>query len=110
MMMINFNNKRIEQLYRNKKYRQITDLFLFVIEIEKILNNPIINKIFIDEDVLLSLNALVWNKNNPKTYKKMSSAVKMNSKDFKNTKIKAVKKHLINNIYEQVIKNEIMMI
>lgn len=109
-MMINFKNKSIEELYRNKDYKQITDLFLLTVEIEKILNKPVINKIFIDNDVLLSLNALVWNRNNPKTYKKISAHLKINCEDLRNAGIRTIQKHLIDNIYKQVIKNEIMMI
>jgi len=108
--MINFNKLSIETLYREQKYKQIADLFLFVVDIEKNVNKPIINKIFTDNDVLLSLDALVWNRNNPQSYKKMSSVIKINSEDFKNIKIKTIQNYLINNIYEQVIKNEIMMI
>ncbi len=109
-MMINFNKLSIETLYREQKYKQIADLFLFVVDIEKIVNKPIINKIFIANDVLLSLNALVWNRKNPQSYKKMSSVLKINAEDLKNIKIKTIQNYLINNIYEQVIKNEIMMI
>ncbi|MCD7779205.1 MAG: hypothetical protein LUH05_00845 [Candidatus Gastranaerophilales bacterium] len=109
-MIDSYTREIIGKLYKNANFRQIIDLFSFVIKIEKNLNVPVINRIFTSEYLLLSLNAVYWNINNPENYYKISSSIKISSNNINDFNIKEIRKLLVKNIYEEVIKKEIMMI
>ncbi len=105
-----YTREIIKNLYKVAKYKQITELFSFVIKVEKNINLPIINKIFTEQYKILSLNAAYWNKNNPEKYYRISSSININTNDIKEFDIKKIRKQLVDNIYKEIIKKEIMMI
>ncbi len=109
-METGWNNRIINELYESKRYKQITDLFSYVIKIEKIINKPLTDKIFSKDYQLFTLNAIYWSRENPEGYKKISASVKISSREKNKLNIFKIKKQLIENICKTVIKNEIMMI
>ena len=90
--------------------RKTIELHDFVIKSE--LNNKKsgLIKIFLNDKVHISINAIVWKKENYKTYKKYSSSIELSQEEFLSLGNNKIKKILLCDIFKQVIKNNIMML
>ena len=90
--------------------RRTIELHDFVIITEKNTNKTSFTKIFLKNKVLVSTSAIVWNKNNYKSYKKYFSQYEFSLEEFSSKKEKDLRRMLLSDIFKQVIKNNIMMI
>ena len=99
------NNK--ENLYTLKKLIYLHDI---VIKFEKSEKQTKFLKIFKNEKVIVSLSALAWQKENYKDYKRYFSKIEISNKEFYSLCEKEIKEILICDIFQQVIKNNIMML
>jgi hypothetical protein len=99
------NNK--ENFYTLKKLIYLHDI---VIKFEKSEKQIKFLKIFKSEKVIVSLSALAWKKENYKDYKRYFSEIEISNKEFASLCEKEIKETLICDIFQQVIKNNIMML
>ncbi len=92
------------------KLRETVNLHNFVIKTE--INNRKTNyiKVFREDKVIVSLSAFVWKKNNYKSYKKYYSTIDFSNEEFSKLSHRDISKRLLCDIYNQVIKNNIMML
>ncbi len=100
--------QKLVELFRNKKYKEILDLFSYVIKIDRNNNKLNIFRYVTKEKIVFSLRARIWKLGNPNENKLIKSDIKFSSKE--NLNYLEVKKMLINDIYKRIIKNEIMMV
>ena len=90
--------------------RKTIDLHDFVIKSELNNRKSGLIKIFLKDKVLISLNAIVWKKENYKTYKKYTAYIELSQEEFLSQGNNKIKKILLCDIFKQVIKNNIMML
>ena len=96
----------LKSLLKQRKYKQITDLYNIKIRPEKAGNKLIINRIIYKDGMKTSLSAIVWEINKINNYKKYNVCIKTTkSEDYK-----TLTKKLLNALYAKVIKNKIMML
>lgn len=103
-------NNSVSSEYNAYRLKQITDLYSYIIKPEKSGGKLIFNKQFYGNHLLISLNALVWNLNNCKQYKKYTAKLVIENKDIRFINYKSLKYKLLEDIFKQVIKNNILMI
>ena len=99
-------NKR-EEFYALKN---LVYLHNIVIKFEKCENKIKFFRFFTNKKVIVSLSALAWKKENYKNYKKYISEIELSHKEFSSLCEKEIREILINDIFKQVIKNNIMML
>ena len=90
--------------------RKSIELHDFVIKKEKIGNKTSFTRIFANNKVIVSTNAIVWNRSNYKSFEKYSSQLEISLEKFSSMKEKDIRKILLSDIFKQVIKNNIMML
>lgn len=90
--------------------RKTIELHDFVIQTEKIENKTSFMRIFLKNKVIVSTNAIVWNRCDYTGYKKYSSQLEFSLEEFSSLKEKDIKMILLSDIFKQVIKNNIMML
>lgn len=93
-----------------KKMKELTDLYGYIVKPEKSSNKIILHKIFNNNFVEFSLYALVWNIKNYKGYKRYKSNVNIKYNEIKLFNNSKIKKQLLEDIFSQVIKNNILML
>ncbi len=90
--------------------RETVNLHNLVIKTELINRKLGYTKIFTQDKVVVSLGAISWQKNNYKSYRKYCSTIVLSNEEFSKLSNKDIGKLLLCGIYNQVIKNNIMML
>ena len=90
--------------------KNIINLYDYVIKPEISNNKFVLEKIFLEKQVKYSLNAIYWNKNNLYGFNRIKSEITINIDELRKISNKEIKNILIEDIYKQVIKNNILML
>ena len=93
-----------------KEMKKLTDLYGYIVKPEKSLNKVILHRIFYNNSVQISLVATVWNIHNYKEYKKYKAQLDIEFKELEFLNYTKIKKLLLEDIFSQVIKNNILML
>lgn len=92
------------------KMKELTDLYGYIVKPEKTSNKVILYKIFNNNFVQISLVATVWNMHNYKEYKRYKAQIDIKTEEIERINYNKIKKLLLEDIFSQVIKNNILML
>lgn len=92
------------------KMKELTDLYGYIVKPEKSSNKIILHKIFNNNFVQISLVATVWNIQNYRGYQKYKAQIDIKIKELGILNYNKIKKLLLEDIFSQVIKNNILML
>jgi hypothetical protein len=109
-MLNNYIYNKLFRLYQQDRFKEILDLCSLNIKIEKTYNKPTINCIYLQDNVIYSLNALIWFQQNPNVYERYNYQLVEDIKTIKNMTNYNISKEVVKNLYKDVIKNKILMI
>ena len=89
--------------------RRTIELHDFVIKTEKNTNKTSFTKIFLKNKVLVSTSAIVWNKNNYKSYKKYFSQYEFSLEEFSSKKESKGESFMNHTVQRDAILKELRM-
>ena len=93
-----------------KKMKELTDLYGYIIKPEKSSNKIILHKIFYDNYVQISLYAFVWNVKSYKDYLRYKAQINIEVRKLRVLNYNKIKTVLLEDIFKQVIKNNILLL
>lgn len=90
--------------------KEVCELFDYIVKIDLKDRKAILDTIIKNDEMCISLFALVWNKKNFLSYKRYKVQICIKTEEVKNYSKKEIRNILLCDIYRQVIKNNIMML
>lgn len=108
MKGIDFFNRSKSEIFAEQK--RLLELHDYVVKLESSNKKALIYKFFFENHVEFSISTIVWQRNKFLDYKRYEAKIAISLDElFKYTE-KEIKIILLSDIYEQIIKNNIMMI
>lgn len=90
--------------------KELCELFDYIVKIDLKDRKATLDTIIKNDEMCISLFALVWNKKDFLPYKRYKAQICIKTKEIKKYSKKEIRNILLCDIYRQVIKNNIMML
>lgn len=91
-------------------FKELAELYDFAVKFEQKNNKAVYRRIYKKGKVIISLSAIVWNKNFWQKHRTYKAEIIISDKELKNISTGYIRDTLMKDIFNQIIKNEIIMI